>query len=221
MRFYDAKINAEKLITSFTEDATKWYGQVIDKEAKQGNWDTREFTDFWNAIGKGNLVDAALFIPEVILKQLPYMVATRMTYGLYTIAMEGGSIASDRLRTKAAESLGVPLEQLSGEQIIEWMESNPTMVDRILSSSMIAGTAIAGAEYASAGFILKQSKYAFSGLKEMMKGNIRQGLKQYGNSYIYKLHAGLVEGGTEGLQTGIEQFTKGKFNAMAFVVDVH
>ena len=217
MRFYDAKINAEKLITSFTEDAAKWYGQVIDKEAKQGNWDTREFTDFWNAIGKGNLVDAALFIPEVILKQLPYMVATRMTYGLYTIAMEGGSIASDRLRTKAAESLGVPLEQLSGEQIIEWMESNPTMVDRILSSSMIAGTAIAGAEYASAGFILKQSKYAFSGLKEMMKGNIRQGLKQYGNSYIYKLHAGLVEGGTEGLQTGIEQFTKGKFNAMEYV----
>jgi len=217
MRFDDAKINAEKLITSFTEDAAKWYGQVIDKEAKQGNWDTREFTDFWDAIGKGNLVDAALFIPEVILKQLPYMVATRMTYGLYTIAMEGGSIASDRLRTKAAESLGVPLEQLSGEQIIEWMESNPTMVDRILSSSMIAGTAIAGAEYASAGFILKQSKYAFSGLKEMMKGNIRQGLKQYGNSYIYKLHAGLVEGGTEGLQTGIEQFTKGKFNAMEYV----
>jgi len=217
IKFGDAKTKAEKVITQFTQDAGEWYGQVIDKEVRQGNWDTREFTDFWDTIGKGNIVDAALFIPEVILKQLPYMAATRLSYGLYTIAMEGGNIASDRLRAKASESLNIPLDKLSGDQIIEWMEANPIMVDRILGTSMVAGTAIAGAEYASAGFILKQSKYAFSGMKEMLKGNIRQGLKQYGNSYIYKLHAALVESGTEGLQTGIEQFTKGKFNAMEYV----
>ena len=215
--FAEAEKLAKEGITTSMQGAAKFYGENLDKEIENGNWKAREFTDFLSNIVNGEFGQAIAFIPEVILKQLPYMVATRMTYGLYTVAMEGGNIAGDRIRENAAKAAGVKLQDLTAAQIQDYMDNNSKEVDWIIDTSMAAGFGIAGAEYASAGFILQQSKYALSGLRELIKGNIRQAGKQLYGSLSPATKAAFIESGTEGFQTGIEQLARGKFNALEYV----
>tara|TARA_R100001594_G_scaffold3331_3_gene12591 strand:+ start:18628 stop:27639 length:9012 start_codon:yes stop_codon:yes gene_type:complete len=215
--FAEAEKLAKAGITTKMQEAAKFYGENIDKEIENGNWEAREFTDFLSNLVNGEFGQALAFIPEVILKQLPYMFTTRMTYGLYTVAMEGGNIAGDRIRENAAEAAGVELQDLTAVQIQEYMDNNSDEVDWIIDTSMAAGFGIAGAEYASAGFIIKQSKYALSGLRELIKGNIRQAGKQFVGGLSPATKAAWVEAGTEGFQTGIEQLARGRFNALEYV----
>ena len=191
--------------------------ELIDKEAENGNFTQEKFTDFLSNMASGNVKDALRYLPKVILKQVPYMAANFMSAGTYTMVSEGGNIGFDIVQAKAAESLGVDPNKLTGQQMLDWMETNPEEFDKALAIGMGAGGLIAGLERAGIGYIIKSAKFGTSAFTQLIKGNLKKALTQGKALFSNNIKSGLNESLTEGAQTGVEQLALGKFNAMEYV----
>ena len=191
--------------------------ELIDKEAEKGSFTQEKFTDFLSSMASGNIKDAVRYLPKVILKQVPYMAANFMSAGMYTMMSEGGNIGFDIVQARAARSLGVEPNQLTGAQMLEWMEANPEEFDSALAQGMTAGGAIAGLERAGIGYIIKSAKFGTSAFTQLIKGNLKKALTQGKALFSNNIKAGLNEALTEGSQTGVEQLALVEFNAMEYV----
>ena len=191
--------------------------ELINLEAEKGNFTQEKFTDFLSSMASGNIKDALRYLPKVILKQVPYMAANFMSAGTYTMVSEGGNIGFDIVQAKAAESLGIEPNKLTGQQMLDWMETNPEEFDKALAIGMGAGGVIAGLERAGIGYIIKSSKFGTSAFTQLIKGNLKKALTQGKALFSNNIKSGLNESLTEGTQTGVEQLALGKFNAMEYV----
>ena len=191
--------------------------ELMQQEHEKGQFTQEQFTDFLWSVAKGNIADAVRFLPKVILKQLPYMAANFFTAGTYTMISEGGNISFDSLRDAAAIDMKIDPMTMTGEQLLTWMDANPEKADQLMTAGMFAGGAIAGLERAGIGYILKSLNFAKGAFTQLLKGNIRKALSQSRHAIGQNLRGGVNESMTEGLQTGVEQYTKGYFNAMEYI----
>ena len=191
--------------------------ELMQQEYEKGQFTQEQFTGFLSNIAGGNIADAVRFLPKVILKQLPYMAANFFTAGTYTMISEGGNISFDTLRNAAAIDMKIDPMTMTGEQLLTWMDANPEKADQLMTAGMFAGGAIAGLERAGIGYILKSLNFAKGAFTQLLKGNIRKALSQSRQSTIQNIKSGFGESLTEGLQTGVEQLTKGKFNALEYI----
>jgi len=191
--------------------------ELIDKEAEKGAFTQEKFTDFLSSMAAGNVKDALRYLPKVVLKQVPYMAANLMSAGMYTMVSEGGNIGFDIVQNKAAESLGIEPNKLTGQDMLNWMEANPEEFDSALAIGMGAGGAIAGLERAGIGYIIKSAKFGTSAFTQLIKGNLKKAFTQGKALFSNNIKAGLNESFTEGTQTGVEQLALGRFNAMEYV----
>ena len=213
--------DAEELIIKDLDQKQKFildrHIQLMDKEFEKGYFEQEQFTDFLGNILKGNIGDALRYLPKVVLKQVPYMAANYFTAGLYTMASEGGNIGFDIAANAAARELGVEPNDLTGQQILDWIENNEEEYDAALAKGITAGGAIAGLERAGIGYMIKSSKFGIGAFSQLLKGNIKKALVQGRSMFSQNIKSGLNEAFTEGAQTGVEQLTLGKFNAMEYV----
>jgi hypothetical protein len=191
--------------------------ELMQQEHEKGQFTQEQFTDFLWSAAKGNITDAVRFLPKVILKQLPYMAANFFTAGTYTMISEGGNISFDSLRDAAAIDMKIDPMTMTGEQLLAWMDTNPEKANQLMDTAMFAGGAIAGLERAGIGYILKSMSFARGAVTQLLKGNIRKALSQSKHAIGQNLRGGVNESMTEGLQTGVEQYTKGYFNAMEYI----
>ena len=65
--------------------------------------------------------------------------------------------------------------------------------------------------------MIKSSKFGIGAFSQLLKGNLKKALTQGRSMFSQNIKAGLNESFTEGAQTGVEQLTLGKFNAMEYV----
>ena len=213
--------DAEDLIVKDLDQKQKFildrHIQLMDKEFEKGYFEQEQFTDFLGNILKGNIGDALRYLPKVVLKQVPYMAANYFTAGLYTMASEGGNIGFDIAANAAAREYGIEPEKLTGQQILEWIENNEEEYDAALAKGLTAGGAIAGLERAGIGYMIKSSKFGIGAFSQLLKGNIKKALVQGRSMFSQNIKSGLNEAFTEGAQTGVEQLTLGKFNAIEYV----
>ncbi len=213
--------DAEDLIVKDLDQKQKFildrHIQLMDKEFEKGYFEQEQFTDFLGNILKGNIGDALRYLPKVVLKQVPYMAANYFTAGLYTMASEGGNIGFDIAANAAAREYGIKPEELQGWQILEWIENNEEEYDAALAKGLTAGGAIAGLERAGIGYMIKSSKFGIGAFSQLLKGNLKKALVQGRSMFSQNIKSGLNESLTEGAQTGVEQLTLGRFNAMEYV----
>ena len=213
--------DAEDLIVKNLDNKQKFildrHIQLMDKEFEKGYFEQEQFTDFLGNILKGNIGDALRYLPKVVLKQVPYMAANWFSAGLYTMASEGGNIGFDIAANAAAKELGVEPNDLTGQQILDWINNNEQAYDDALAKGLTAGGAIAGLERAGIGYMIKSSKFGIGAFSQLLKGNLKKALTQGRSMFSQNIKAGLNESFTEGAQTGVEQLTLGKFNAMEYV----
>ena len=134
----------------------------MDKEAEKGLFTQEKFTDFLSNIASGNVAEAIRYLPKVVLKQVPYMAANFFSAGLYTMISEGGNIGFDIAQQRAASDLGKDPSQVTGEELLAWIEANPEEFDTALTGGMSAGGAIAGLERAGIGYIIKSARFGMS-----------------------------------------------------------
>ena len=191
--------------------------ELMNKEAEKGLFTQEKFTDFLSNVASGNMAEAVRYLPKVVLKQVPYMAANFFSAGLYTMVSEGGNIGFDIAQQRAASSLGKDPSQVTGQELLDWIEANPEEFDTALTGGMMAGGAIAGLERAGIGYIIKSAKFGMSAFTQLIKGNVRKALSQSRQVAGNNLKAGFNEALTEGSQTGVEQLALGKFNAMEYV----
>ena len=213
--------DAEKLIIKDLDDKQKFildrHIQLMDREYENGLFEEEQFTDFLDNILKGNIADALRFLPKVVLKQVPYMAANYFTAGLYTMALEGGELGFDIAANAAAREYGVEPNDLTGQQILDWINNNEQAYDDALAKGLTAGGAIAGLERAGIGYMIKSSKFGIGAFSQLLKGNLKKALVQGRSMFTQNIKSGLNESFTEGLQTGVEQLTLGRFNALEYV----
>ena len=188
--------------------------QVLEQDMREGNFTTEKFSDWWKNVKKGNWKEAARFIPKQLLEQIPYMASNLFTAGTYTILSEGGNIYQDIIIAEAAKELGIKEDAITGNDILNYIEKHG---DAHWEKAMTAGSFIAAAERAGIGLMISKGKYMRNAFKEIMKKDFLQGMRQIGNSSVRIAQAGAGEGLTEGIQTGIEQITKGVFDGQEYI----
>ena len=191
--------------------------QLMNKESEKGVFTQEKFTDFLTNVAQGNIKDAIRYLPKVVLKQVPYMAANFFSAGLYTMVSEGGNIGFDIAQKRAAKSLNKDISEVTGEELLLWIENNPEEFDEALTGGMGAGGAIAGLERAGIGYMIKSAKFGMSAFAQVVKGNLNKALRQSKAAFGQNLKSGVNESLTEGTQTAVEQVAVGRFNAMEYV----
>ena len=190
---------------------------MMQQEHEAGLFPEEQFTDFLSSIASGNVADALRFIPKTILKQVPYMAANLFSAGTYTLFQEGGGLAFTLIRDAAADDLGISVDDLTTEQMLNYMDNNDDAVSNKIMIGVTGGSAIAGLERAGIGYMIKSMDFAKSGFSQLLKGNVRKALTQSKKVLANQVKSGLNEMTTEGLQTGVDQIITGRFDPMEYV----
>ena len=190
---------------------------IMQKEHEAGLFSQEQFTDFLSSVASGNVADALRFIPKTILKQVPYMAANLFSAGTYTLFQEGGNLSFTLIRDAAADDLGISVDDLTTEQMLNYMDNNDDAVSNKIMIGVTGGGAIAGLERTGIGYMIRSMGFAKSAFSQLIKGNVRKALSQSKSVLANQVKAGLNESLTEGLQTGVDQIITGRFDPMEYV----
>jgi DNA-binding ferritin-like protein (Dps family) len=188
--------------------------QILEEEIKNGNFTSEKFTDWWNAVKKGDYKKALRFIPKELLKQIPYMASNYFTAGFGTVVTEGGNMYQDILKTEAANYLNKEEKDITGNDMLSYIDK---FGNEGFEKAMAGGGLISLVEAAGINLMVSKGKYMRNALKEILEKDFKQAMKQVGNNTLRAGGAATGEALTEGIQTGIEQGVVGKFDHKEYI----